>query len=442
VTVVRPAVALLACCGLLLLVPGAMPGFDGATRSASGARRAVASALVVETGGLQVGTTLAQRAADAWESPSAVGRARSFLRAHPMDENQSIMGWGVGNPEPSPGVYDWSGLDRRLAEVAATGGTPVVTLAGAPDWMAGHPAGETDWARLGEAPTPAHYEDFAHLAAAVARRYPQVHHFQVWNELDGFWDATTRTWDIAAYTRMYDDVYRAVKAVDPDDEVGGPYVVMDSFARAAQAPGSVISGPWGAVDPRATSALLWWLDHCVGADFVAVDADSAPTYGAPAGAVPPEAGADRGRSSTGTPSAVADTAKFAAVDDWLRSRTHLPIWWSEFYVQPTGSRWDPAQQAAVLTVAMARMASSGASVALLWGAEADGQGPVLGYLWSSCTTAAGGRPSPLAASIASFDASRRRRRPILVDDGEAGRWRHGSTAIDLSAWQVVYLGAA
>ncbi|OLT10047.1 hypothetical protein BJF78_29420 [Pseudonocardia sp. CNS-139] len=65
-----------------------------------------------------------------------------------------------------------------------------MTLCCAPDWMKGGEPGETDWSRIEVAPDPAHYADFAALAVDVARRYPQVRHFVVWNELKGFFDAT------------------------------------------------------------------------------------------------------------------------------------------------------------------------------------------------------------------------------------------------------------
>ena len=68
-----------------------------------------------------------------------------------------------------------------------TGGTKIITLCGAPDWMKGGKAGQTDWNKLEVAPTPNHYADFAQLAKQIALRYPDVQYFQVWNELKGMW---------------------------------------------------------------------------------------------------------------------------------------------------------------------------------------------------------------------------------------------------------------
>lgn len=382
------------------------------TACGSAARPAgsTAAVRVSDPGGqLRLGVTLAARAADSWENPAAVTSARRILSARPLLEAQSLMGWGVGNPEPAPGVYDWSDLDRRMGSIAATGGTPVLILAGAPDWMAGAPAGTTDWRKLGQAPTPAHYEDFAALAAAAARRYPQVRRVLVWNELTGFWDARTGSWNMAGYTQLFNEVAAALHSVNPAIEVGGPYVVMRT---ATGSPGSALAGAWGSVDPRALTALQYWLAHEQGAAFVAVDGDDQP--------------------SSGTP--VADlvaTGKFAAVDNWLKQRTALPIWWSEFYVEPTGADWSPQHQAAAVTQALVAIARSGAAAALLWGPEADGQGGLLPYLWSSAAGPGGGRPSPLAAVFAAFGTPGHTE-VIVNTTGARQRW----DGADLAPWQV------
>ncbi|HEX2298171.1 MAG TPA: hypothetical protein VHH34_06590, partial [Pseudonocardiaceae bacterium] len=94
----------------------------------------------------------------------AVAEVRQALADRPVAQNQHIMGWGAENPEPAPGVYRFDSLDDRINFIRSTGGTPVITLCCAPDWMKGGRPGQTDWDRLTVAPEPEHYADFAALS--------------------------------------------------------------------------------------------------------------------------------------------------------------------------------------------------------------------------------------------------------------------------------------
>jgi len=90
-----------------------------------------------------------------WEygNPETVERARGLLIDGAAFQNQHIMGWGAGNPEPQPGVFYWNDLDHRVDLMRSIG-------------------------------------DFAGLCAAVAGRYPDVEYFQVWNEMKGYWSTS------------------------------------------------------------------------------------------------------------------------------------------------------------------------------------------------------------------------------------------------------------
>ena len=173
--------------------------------------------------------TQTQMTANDWDPPQALAREQRVMSHLPL-QNEMLMGWGPTSPEPAPGVYDFTGLDLRLALMRATGATPVITLCCAPDWMKGGEPGQTDWSNLTAAPLPQYYEAFAQLAVRVAKRYPYVRSFQVWNELKGFFDPAENRWDYEAYTAFYNTVYDALKAYDPTLQVGGPYVVFDSWA--------------------------------------------------------------------------------------------------------------------------------------------------------------------------------------------------------------------
>jgi hypothetical protein len=333
--------------------------------------------------GLTVGVTHEETSVDPSNPASAFARARDVLRAVAPMQNQHLMGWGALNPEPSPGVFDFSSLDTRIDMITAMGAEPVLTLCCAPDWMKGGEAGRTDWSRIEDAPTPEHFGDFARLARVAAARYPQVRHFIVWNELKGFFDDDRDDWDVEGYTQMYNRVYEAVKAVRPDALVGGPYVVFNSWSSpsASHFP-SAVQGAWGVLDQRSLDVMDFWLEHAVAADFIALDGSTATR--------------DRGLTTTDFDA----VAKLSAVTRWVRSRSDLPIWWVEIYPGCSDEAASPAdpRRAAVMAAALVSVAQAGASVALLWQprAGADLQSAAL---FTDTSTGDGGRALPLVALL-------------------------------------------
>jgi hypothetical protein len=301
------------------------------------------------------------------------------------------MGWGVLNPSPAPGEREWASLDARVRFMDDVGGTPVITLCGAPDWMKGGSPGDTDWSQIEVAPDRAHFADFTQLAVDVAKRYPQVKHFVVWNELKGFYDPDRDRWDIEAYTDLYNQVYRALKAYDPTISVGGPYVPMDSWKDAPEP--SSISGPWGTVDQRALDAVQYWLTHAVGADFLAVDGTNGTR--------------DKGLITTPE----ASNAKFAAITRWLVTqadrpgRPPLPVWWMELHADVAPDD-DPASPYAadVALDAILQVGDAGADAVFLWQPEADRTSHSVA-LWDSTSSANGGRPEPLVSRLEEVERS-------------------------------------
>ncbi|GAA1312828.1 GH39 family glycosyl hydrolase [Pseudonocardia xinjiangensis] len=329
---------------------------------------------------LQLGVTHTQESLDPEEPAQARDRGVAVLKNNgAIWQNVHLMGFGTLNPEPAPGQYDWSTLDQRMKLVKDTGGRTVLTLCCSPDWMKGGAPGETDWSQLETAPEPAHFDDFAALAAQAVQRYPQIERVLVWNELKGFYNSALNRWDYEGYTELYNKVYTAVKAVRPDVQVGGPYVVMTSLDPGSP-DSSDVRGPWGVADQRALDVVDYWLANNVGADFIAVDGGTAT------------------RNDTVAAPADAAARKFADLTAWIRQRSPLPVWWAEFYPDvPSGEDGGPTSQAsAASTLAvLAAYAQSGVSVALLWGP----QGADLGFsaLWTDSTKSDGGRPTPLTA---------------------------------------------
>jgi Glycosyl hydrolases family 39 len=328
------------------------------------------------------GLTHTQVSADQGD-PAATASAEQVLGRQPLMQNQHIMGWGVGNPEPSPGAYDFGDLDRRMDLIRRTGGVPVITLCCAPDWMRGGRPGETDWSDLERAPLPEHYQDFADLAGEVAARYPDVRHFIVWNEMKGFFDEAANRWDYEGYTRLYNLVYEAVKRVNPDNQVGGPYAVMASEPAGWDGSPSELAGPWGVVDQRSLDVIDYWLEHKEGADFVVFDA---------------AATVREGHLTTDPFTAV---EKFEAVSDWVRERTDLPLWFAEWYVEPRDAGWPEPYRVAVQASAMISLARGDVTTALYWSPQAMGSS-CPGCLWTPTTSARGGRPTDMADLLAGF----------------------------------------
>ncbi|MDT9696201.1 GH39 family glycosyl hydrolase [Streptomyces sp. P17] len=314
-----------------------------------------------------------------------------------MPQIQHIMGWGADNPEPVKGRYDFEAMDRRIDFVRASGGTPVVTLCCAPDWMKGGEAGvdSTDWsqAALETAPEPEYFDDFAALAVTVAKRYPDVRHFIVWNEFKGFWNDAEDRWDQEGYTKLYNLVYRALKKVNPEIMVGGPYLVMDSLDPREEHASPTLKGSWGAMDRRVLDAFTYWNEHKAGADFVVVD------------------GSSYTRDDELLPDEFTATDKFTAVGEWVRRQTggELPLWWAEYYVEPADGEdnrygWSETRRTAVHAAGLIAMAKGGATSGFYWNPEPEEGTECPGCLWTPTGGANGGQKLPLYDLLARFAA--------------------------------------
>ncbi|MER5944044.1 xylan 1,4-beta-xylosidase [Streptomyces sp. NPDC001928] len=345
---ISAVVAAVATLALVVALCVTLPGNGGATSA-------------VADSSLGWGITHTQYSAEDGD-PAAVRTARGALSAQSLPQNQHLMGWGADNPEPSPGRYDFATLDARIDLIRETHGTPVITLCCAPDWMKGGKPGHTDWSRrsLETAPSPDHYDDFADLAATVATRYPDVRHFIVWNEFKGFFDDSKERWDHEGYTAFYNQVYSALKKVNKENLVGGPYLNMDSFGPRQTRYGSGLKGPWGSVDRRVLEAFDYWNLHKAGADFVVVD------------------GASYTRDGEALPDEFRATDKFTAIGRWIRDRTSVPLWWAEYYIEPSdddgsGERRHEARRFAVQVAAMMAIAEGGATTAFYWNPQRRGE---------------------------------------------------------------------
>lgn len=361
---------------------------------------------------LDVGVTLTERLFDPQRDEPAIVNARRLLREANVYQNQHIMAWGASNPWPDPSVpepTEWASLDQRIGLINETGGTPIITLAQAPWWMKGLTR-QDEWRSIAyeRRVRDDMLDRWILLCRRVAERYAAppygARYFQVWNEMKGYFNAATNTYDSGTsagypgefahgYTHMYNRVHDALKATDSGLMIGGPYVVMDSWSnRATMSHPSEVSGTYGTLDQRSLDVLATWLSETHGADFVAVAGTTTNDVPSGTGGV----GSDRRGDY------FAATQKFADIANWIGQRTDLPIWWSEWRAFDT-QRVDQHLANAVMATSLLRMVESGARLALLWGPEGDAEGASFPLgLWNDATRPAGGQPTPYYATQLAF----------------------------------------
>jgi hypothetical protein len=335
------------------------------------------------------GVTHTQNSLDSWKNAQAVSEAKVLLESATVFQNQHIMGWGSMNPWPDSSVtnssgWNWASLDSRINLIRQTNGTPVITLCGCPTWM--HTSslnGTTEWgASLEKAPTQPHFDDFAHLCAEVARRYPEVRYYQVWNELKGFWNSSLNRWRYEDYTTMYNLVYDSLKKVNPAIKVGGPYPVVSTYS-VQKSFTSTLGGIYGLYDKRPLDVIQYWLAHKKGADFLCVD------------------GKLRNKDDIANCNSFQSADKFTDILSWLKqqlvSESFTEIWWSEWYASPGPSepQDNNAFNNSVMASALIKTIKGGSAVVLIWQPEGDDTG--LSFptgIWTSTANSGGGKPTP------------------------------------------------
>ncbi|MBQ5810141.1 MAG: hypothetical protein IIW23_01020 [Clostridia bacterium] len=338
--------------------------------------------------GFELGITHTARGLDNCGHPEANARGSALLADACRLHNAHIQGWGVKFPEVSPGVWDWSSLDRRINYIRSIGGMPIITLCAAPDWMKGpyDPAEEAEYLAHGQrwwwfekAPLPEYFEDFAKVCVQVAKRYPDVRYYQVWNEMKGFvYEDRDRQFDnhiqfyYEEYTQFYNLIYNALKSHDPDLQVGGFYPVLGGMG----IPRGDDYYSMHPIVPHDREAMMYWLEHKAGADFICVDRGMTSWWSP--------------YKDTYTPDEVIDSAvEFQNIMEQIHEVCDLPIWWSEYYF--AGEKGSDYAMACATAQLCHMVLGRGETKALLWN-PIDSEG-LNGPLFSSNMEADGCQPT-------------------------------------------------
>lgn len=307
--------------------------------------------------------------------PAVVERMLSVLAGSSAVTSVHTMAFGAPNPWVCrDGPLDWSYLDWRMNQAERAGQEIIVTIGMTPTWMlAGGADCTTDWNRVEDAPLPEHFDSMAWYAGQVAARYQgRVAAYTLWNEYKGFWSTSLNRWRHEDITTLYNQVYAEVKAHDPAALMGGSYAPIRG--KPSGSPGEptpddpaylkLSSGK--IADGRTMSAVLYFLEHARGHDFITLD------------------GVNQ------------HTDEFMA---WIRAKgVTQPVVWMEFYADaPSDMGLDEAR--AMQADNMREALVSGASSMLIWQAQVGSDGFDYQSLWDSS-----GNPQPFAGMMKAFRA--------------------------------------
>jgi hypothetical protein len=150
------------------------------------------------------------------------GEAPGAVRIWDAGPNRDNSGAGAQWTEINPqrGVYDWSGLDARVAAAAARGADVIYTLGGrTPRWASSQPDTPTPYG-LGQCAEPSSEALWQDWVRAVVTRYKgRIRYWEIWNEPDLPDFYCGRAGRLVDLSRLAKEV---INAVDPAARVVSP----------------------------------------------------------------------------------------------------------------------------------------------------------------------------------------------------------------------------
>ena len=115
--------------------------------------------------------------------------------------------------EPSENVFNWNQADRIVRHANNQGLRIIARLGLVPDWA--RPASDSATTTLNYLPEES-FDHFADYASQLALRYAeQIQHFIIWNEPNLSFEWGYRPVDPAAYVRLLQVSYKAIKGANP-----------------------------------------------------------------------------------------------------------------------------------------------------------------------------------------------------------------------------------
>jgi hypothetical protein len=144
---------------------------------------------------------------------------------------------------------------------------------------------------------------------------------------------------------------------------------------------------YGTFDQRPLDAIQYWLQHKVGAGFIALD------------------GSLQDRQGKMLADPVVTASIFADIVKWIRSldpvlfpgSTTLPVWLAEWFASPPPTDFNANYDNAVKSLTMINFIKAGGGTALSWGGSGDGTSDT-GY-WTPTNTSGGGQPLPWYSTV-------------------------------------------